>query len=186
MLDSDKKTMDYLSQRALEMIREQIKEGVDFEGKNYEYSTNPFARPLDGTVFRRPADALERDDKLEIFTSSATGKLWVLIKGGYKSYRELTGRWAMGDFLYYTGNMLASMVATYKDYEFTIKFTSEKSSRKAYYLNVAGVGKSRKLWKFLGLSRKNLEILTKEAADMLAIDVKLSNSIVGKIKIKEK
>ncbi len=46
-----------------------------------------------------------------------------------------------------------------------IGFTNSSDAKKAYYLNVSGAGKSRKLWKFLGITTKQKEILQNEIGE---------------------
>jgi len=66
-----------------------------------------------------------------------------------------------GSYFNATGKMLKSMsVLKINDNEAIIGFTDEENAKKAYWLNVSGAGKNRKLWKFLGVSKEQETDLT--------------------------
>lgn len=150
---------------ALRMITEQIEQGIDIEGKRYRYSTKPFAAPA-GSLLKFARLALARNRELRYFRASSGG-LWVVVTGGYASYRRAARRLITGDYLTFSGKLLSSMVYQYDDQRITIKFSTPQQAAIAYYLNVSGAGKGRRLWRFLGLTRRNLERL----ADMMSAEL---------------
>lgn len=144
----------------IELINKQIIDGVDVDGKKYAYSTKPFARPVGGSKLKRIA-SLEKEGKLHRFRTKE-GKLWMVVTGGYRSLREMQGRDPDGDFLQSTGQMLRSMVPSVQGEDVVVKFSDARSARLAFYFTVSGVGKSRKLWKFLGLTDASRQQLIEE------------------------
>lgn len=172
-----------LSVKVLELIEKQIEEGIDIDGKKYEYSTKPFARPIKGIpYFKSFAKRAEKSGRLKQFTAKS-GSLWAVFTGGYREYRELTKRDPDGDFLNYKGEMLAAMTSTPQgDSSVVVGFSSRKAAEKAFWLNVSGVGKSRKLWKFLGLTKENERILVDYAKDLIVQSVELKRAVVGAFK----
>lgn len=163
-----------LAQRALQYVNAQIDEGVDSDGKRYEYSTKPFARPRGGMIghssgapLKQTVKQLEKQGRLETFRNR-NGKLWMLVKGGYKDYREMTGRATDGDFLTFTGKLRASMFARpHGQGAVMIGFAGQRNADIAFYMNVSGVGRGRKLWKFLGLTPDNQRALLADAVRLL-------------------
>lgn len=151
---------------ALRMITEQIEQGIDIEGKRYRYSTKPFAAPA-GSLLKFARLALARNRELRYFRASSGG-LWVVVTGGYASYRRAARRLITGDYLTFSGKLLSSMVYQYDDQRITIKFSTPQQAAIAYYLNVSGAGKGRRLWRFLGLTRRNLDRLATMMGDELA------------------
>ena len=155
--------------RAIELINEQIEQGVDFNGKPYAYSTKPFVMPYGrlpgGKSVRK---ALEKSGRIQSFKTKG-GALWVRVPGGYADLRAMRGRSNTGDFLQDTGAMLADLqpIKT-TDTEAVIGFRDRKQAEKAYYLNVSGAGKSRRLWRFLGLTAENRQKLATEAGVIIA------------------
>ncbi|MEO0075962.1 MAG: hypothetical protein ABIK31_07700 [candidate division WOR-3 bacterium] len=164
-----------LSIRAVELINEQIARGVDADGKSYKYSTRPFARPAGGIPrFGQFAKKAEKEGRLQYYTTKK-GSKWVIFKGGYADYRKLTGRNPDGDFLEFTGEMLASMTGFARQpNQVVVGFSSQKAAERAFWFNVSGVGKNRKLWKFLGLTPENEKVLVNYAAELLTRTVELN------------
>ena len=153
-----------LARKALEMTHAQIASGKDIDGNPYSYSTRPFVRPAGKSGI--PASDLKRLEKsgeISLFKSKQSGKLWMMVHGGYKSLRTLAGRNPEGDFLAGTGNMLASMTSRPQgDNSVVMGFANQRSAEKAFYLNVAGAGKGRKLWRFMGLTKENIDLIADE------------------------
>jgi hypothetical protein len=148
-----------IGQRAVLLIREQIERGKDYEGKSYKYSNKPFVMPMSGKY----RDKIKNNENISIFKTKA-GKLWYYVGGGYEDYRATIGKDPKGDFLNSTGEMLGAMTYKATDVGVDIVFRSERASKLAYYMNYSGVGKSRRLWKFLGLTPQNEDLLAEEAA----------------------
>ena len=154
--------------RILQLILKQIAEGRDIEGKAYQYSTKTFARPAGNSLIPggKFKDA-EKAGDITLFKTKA-GKLWMLIHGGYKKYRELAGRSTEGDFLNFSGNMLAAMTARVNGNLINVGFSSQGESEKAFYLNISGAGRSHRLWKFFGLNKQNMEAVAREFGSQYA------------------
>jgi len=56
--------------------------------------------------------------------------------------------------------MLASIDIINSDlFSADIGFNNKKAAQIAYYLNVSGAGRGRKLWKFFGLTKNNIDRL---------------------------
>jgi phage gpG-like protein len=175
-----------LSIRAVELINEQIQRGIDAEGKPYRYSTKPFARPIGGIPrFGQFSKNAQKEGRLKIFSTKKNSK-WALFTRGYADYRSLTGRNPAGDFLEFSGEMLASMTGFARHpNQAVVGFSSQKAAERAFWFNVSGVGRSRKLWKFLGLTPENEKILVDYAADLLAKTVELQKNAIGLFEIKK-
>jgi len=69
--------------------------------------------------------------------------------------------------------MLASLTHQIRNNEIIVSFASRRAAEKAYYLNVAGAGKSRKFWKFMGLTDKNEGILADFAGEIFARNINI-------------
>lgn len=182
-LKLDRSILQKIADKAIELINEQIEEGVDYDGEKYEYSSKPFARPVYGIpnfkIFKKTAI---REGKLKLFTTKK-GSLWALFTGGYKEFRELTKRSPNSDFLNYTGRMLASMTSKVQNNQIVVSFSTPQAEKKAFFLNISGVGKSRKLWKFLGLTKENEKILLEYAESLISQNLNLENSFPGAFKL---
>jgi len=153
---------------ALQLLQEQIKQGIDENGKPYKYSTRPFARPFTNKI--KNQRQLKNDGKISV-TTTKSGKRWMVITGGYRSYRELIGRNPDGDFLQDSGAMLQSLTVKKRSAtDAVITFSDAKSAQKAFWLSVSGAGKSRSLWKFMGLTAANKKRLEEFAAQQVTTD----------------
>ncbi|HOM04356.1 MAG TPA: hypothetical protein PLU67_02560 [Candidatus Kapabacteria bacterium] len=171
-MEFSREIMNKIAIRTIKLLHEQIERGYDADGNRYEYSTKPFARPAGGIVrFREFAKKAQKDGLLRYFTKKQSK--WVVFTGGYKSFRALTGRNPNGDFLEYTGEMLSSLTHQINNNEITVSFSSRRAAEKAYYLNVTGAGKSRKFWKFMGLTDKNEGILADFAGEIFARNINI-------------
>ncbi len=171
-MEFSREIMNRIAIRALELLHEQIERGYDIYSNKYEYSTKPFARPAGGIVrFSEFAKKAQKDGLLRYFTKKQSK--WIVFTGGYKSFRTLTGRNPNSDFLEYTGEMLASLTHQIRNNEIIVSFASRRAAEKAYYLNVAGAGKSRKFWKFMGLTDKNEGILADFAGEIFARNINI-------------
>lgn len=164
---------------AIELINEQIEKGVDVDGKSYKYSTKPFAMPAKRNL--KGLKTLQKEGRLKPFT--ANGKLWQLVTGGYKDWRVINNRNPEGDYLQWSGSMLKSISARAKsDTSSVIYFTSPEQAQKAFWFNVSGVGKTRRLWKFFGLTDENENRLLDYAAGLVLNDPKFIDEAVSRIK----
>lgn len=143
--------------RAIELINQQIADGIDIDGKKYKYSESPFLMPYSSKVVSK----FGKDAKGKLYNViNKNGKRWLVITKGYKSYREAFNRATDSDFLQWTGNLLSSIDIINSDSDSAeIGFTNQKAAQIAYYLNVSGAGRGRKLWKFFGLTKENIDKL---------------------------
>jgi hypothetical protein len=172
-------TRKLMALRAVEFIKQQAAEGKDIDGRSYHYSTNPFVRPVAGSVIPAASlKSLEKSGEVKLFHSGKTGGLWMLIVGGYKAYRGFTGRSTDSDFLLFTGNMLGSMTGqAIGDNSIKIGFTSPREAEKAFYLSISGAGRSHKLWRFFGLNNANLKRLLDEFAGQIVESPEIVNEV---------
>lgn len=149
-----KSVLNNIAIQVQQMLEDQIERGVDIEGNKFKYSDKPFVRPYD----KRLKSFQKDEGKVSLFTTKS-GSLWMLIHGGYKSYREMTGRDPDGDFLQDTGAMLGALSVKSEASNNTASlkwfFTDPVQAQKAYWLNVTGVGKSKSKWLFMGLTKEN-------------------------------
>lgn len=145
--------MQKIAPITLRMIHDQIEAGLDIEGRRYRYSTRPFAMPV-GAMLAFARRTLARSRQLVYFRRR--GGLWAVILGGYAAYRRAAKRLDNGDYLRFSGRMLASLIYDYDDERIKIRFSNRNRATVAYYLNVTGAGRSRRLWLFLGLTPQHL------------------------------
>lgn len=162
--------------KAIELIREQIDEGIDADGKPYAYSTKPFAKPY-GKLTKKLERMLKKEpDRLGIIKRN--GGNWLVVKKGYKDWRELNNRSSDGDFLQWTGQLLRSMSARAEGENVgVVYFTDAAMAERAFWMNVSGVGRGRKLWKFLGLTKANEQKLAEWAKEKFAAEIDLTKII---------
>lgn len=147
--------------KAKEIILRRIGEGKDTDGNKFRYSRNPFAMPYSPKLAKRLGKAGHK-----IFKRNG-GKLWMLVHGGYYSIRKAKGRGTENDFLQDEGTMLKALgVRTTAD-SAILSFTDALQAKKAYWLNISGVGKRRVLWKFMGLNKQEQDELAEFATRLL-------------------
>jgi hypothetical protein len=167
--------------RAIELIKDNIKQGVDIDGKAYSYSTNPFWIPYNNTV-KSKLGGKSGEGSFYKITRSKSGKLGMLVLGGYKVYKEKLNPSASGDFLTWSGKMLRSihvLPGSLSGAEVKggggsvlIGFSDSAQSQKAFWFNVSGVGRSRKLWKFMGLRKEQVTLLISEFTPLIRDDMR--------------
>lgn len=157
----------FIGYRAIELLNEQLDKGVDKDGKKYSYSTKPFAIPYDRRL--KGQKPLEKDGLIRPFKSKS-GALWIVVTKGYAWWREFNRRQSNTDFLNWTGAMLRALtVIRSSDTEVVVGFNDPMQSQKSFWFNVSGVGKSRKLWLFMGLTAESEQKLADEFAASLDI-----------------
>ena len=109
----------------------------------------------------------EKSGRIKYFKSKK-GKLWQIITGGYKDWRRMNNRNPEGDFLVWSGAMLRSLSSRAEGTnKAVVYFAIPEDAKKAFWFNVSGIGRSRKLWKFLGLTPQNENVLAQYAGDNL-------------------
>jgi|YNPBryulayer2012_1023412.scaffolds.fasta_scaffold130277_1 hypothetical protein len=75
------------------------------------------------------------------------------------------------------------MISKPQNNQIVISFSDPLSEKKAFFLNISGVGKSRKLWKFLGLTKENEKILLEYAESLISQNIELADSFPGIFKL---
>lgn len=174
-------TFQKIGSIALQMINENIRAGKSYDGEMFRYSENPFWRPYDPTIAKKLGKPGEREDgALYKLLTNKDGKLSMLVFG-YKAYKAKIYPDSAGDFLTATGKMLRNLQITKIDESagvVTLGFTDPEQEKKAFYLNVSGAGPSRKLWRFLGLTKAQetelAEIAAKEFSEQTAAFLQLA------------
>lgn len=163
-----KKLFETIGVVALSFIEENIQKGKDYEGKKYSYSTKPFWRPWAPDIQKKLGGKLGEGTFYKTVFSKRTGVTGLLILGGYKEYKHKVYPNAADKYLTATGKMLRSMNVKSTENEAVIGFADAEESQKAYWLNISGAGKSRKLWKFLGITKQQEDKLAKMVSDEYA------------------
>ncbi|MCS7054077.1 MAG: hypothetical protein NZM09_10145 [Ignavibacterium sp.] len=134
-------------------IMDNINKGVDIEGNNFAYSEKNYYRPFDKSIYSK----LRKDQSFGKVISNKEGKLGFVIFG-YKKFKEVFNPSAKNDYLTWSGKMLRDLnVLKLTDNTVVVGFTDPNNAQKAYWFNIAGVSKSRKLWKFLGLRQQQID-----------------------------
>ena len=151
------KLLDEIAIAALSMIEDNIHKGIDMDGKSYSYSEKPFYHPYSKTIRSKLGGKAGQGKFYEIIKGK-NGKLGMIILGGYKQYKQKINPTAANDYLTFSGKMLRNLnVIEAKGNRIVIGFTDPKQAKKAFWLNVSGAGRSRKLWKFLGLRKSQYQ-----------------------------
>jgi hypothetical protein len=127
-----------------------------------QYSTTPMPLPLG--VLQKKYRSNKSLKELEaggarIFTNLRSKITWIILTGGYKQLREITGRDASHVTLSWSGKMMRNLKVLKADpatASVTIGFDEESSSRIASYHQIEGAGKSKKTHKFLGLTEQEI------------------------------
>jgi len=160
-----KKLFQIAGVKVLAFIEENIKKGIDYEGNAFQYSTNPYYIPFNDAIYKKLGGKNGNGKLFQMVYSKRTGLLGMIILGGYKAYKEKVHPSAAKSYLTVTGKMLRSMDVKATDNEAIISFTGEEEQQKAFWFNVSGVGRSRKLWKFLGITEMQKKQLTEELTE---------------------
>ncbi|APF16980.1 hypothetical protein Calab_1517 [Caldithrix abyssi DSM 13497] len=165
----------------LAMIEQNIAQGVDVHGQKFAYSEKPFYRPYDPQIVKKLGGKSGKGKFYEIVKSKSTGKLGMIILGGYKQYKQKVNPQAANDFLTFSGKMLRNLkIIKAENNQVIIGFTDPIQAQKAFWLNISGAGRSRKLWKFLGLRKEQWEQLKKRYG--LQITAEMSKLLLDNVK----
>lgn len=168
--------------RVVVIIRRRTAKGHFLPGSSRranKYSEKPFALPYGAAQknVRKKIDELPPED-VSFFISNKTGSVWVTMKKGYKSYRALSGRETDHVNLNWSGRMMAALkILPTEPSSFMTKvgFDDPDMKRLASWHNVLGAGKSKRLHKFLGLTKKEEQELAewvgKDMAKKLAVSL---------------
>ena len=175
-----KKLLNIAAVRTLAYIETNIKNGVDCKGGKFQYSKKPFYRPYEKKIASKLGGS-DGEGKLYKIITGKNGKLGMIILGGYDSLKRNLYPQSYSHFLTQTGKMLRSMSALkIDDKSAIIGFSDPDSAQKAYWLNVSGAGRSRKLWRFLCISQAQEKELTEEIGnEFYQITVKKLAEIIG-------
>ena len=158
-----KKLLTDIGVAALAMIEQNIARGIDVEGRKFSYSEKPFYRPYDPQIIQKLGGKSGKGKFYQIVKSRSAGKLGMIVLGGYKQYKKKVNPQAANDFLTFSGKMLRNLkIIKAENNQVIIGFTDPVQAQKAFWLNISGAGRSRKLWKFLGLRKEQWEQLKKQ------------------------
>ena len=166
--------------KVLLAIRRRTKKGWYLPGSSRNagnYSDKPFAMPI-GAANKTLGNKLVKSatsekskyynpNKFEIFTAKS-GNLWVLIKEGYKKVRELAGKESSKVSMHWSGSYMRDLglLRTADDFA-ELGWKSSENQQLAYFHEIAGAGKSKRLHKILGLLPKEEKQLTDYAEKLV-------------------
>lgn len=129
----DQRLMTLFGTAVANHIRERTLEGKDKDGKPFkQYSTISFAMPS-GAMTQVALKALEKGGNLTWFTTKS-GSEWVIVKGGYKKYKEVAKPKSKNVNLSFKGTMLADLtLINVKDDSISIGFNRSEEAQKAVW-----------------------------------------------------
>lgn len=167
-MEFSEKLLKDIGNTTLSFILDNIREGVDTSGAAYSYSEKNYYRPFDKKIY----SAYKKDTSFgQIITSKSTGKQGFIIFG-YKKFKEKFNPQASKNYLTWSGKMLRDMnVLKTSGNEIIIGFNDPLQTQKAYWFNISGVGRSRKLWKFLGLRKEQINMLAEKFAGQITKEI---------------
>lgn len=158
-----------IGQHSVVIIKKRVADGIFLEGSSdaaSQYSTKPFAMPT-GAV--RPRSLMldiikgKKGNDTNLFKSKS-GKLWVVITKGYKWLREQAGKPSGKVDMRWTSELMRSLMVLNTDVDsgtITIGHKGKRNEDLAYWHNVAGAGRAKKIRKWLMLSNTELEKIGK-------------------------
>jgi hypothetical protein len=159
-----------IGQQSVVIIKKRVADGIFLEGSSdgaSQYSTKPFAMPT-GAIKPRSLmlDIIKgkKGDDTQLFKSNH-GKLWVVITKGYKWLREQAGKPSGKVDMRWTSELMRSLTVlniNAQAGEITIGHRGKRNEDLAYWHNVAGAGRSKKIRKWLLLTNAELEKLGNE------------------------
>lgn len=173
----DNVLMKNIGTHVVTIIKRRTLDGKFLEGSE-SYSTKPFVMPLGAMMqniqkgflteesFKRNGKTVE-ENEFQIFTTNSGAK-WVWIEGGYKRYREISGRQVAHVDLNWSGRMMRNLgllPGTTTARETQIGFTSNEEKQKAIWHNTLGAGKSKSKHVFMGLTPDEYNDVVKFAGD---------------------
>lgn len=169
--------MKKIALQVIAFIHENTAKGLDHSGRPFlPYSTETFSMPA-GAFFAsttaRQRAKLNAEGDLSFRTSRSNGKRYVSIEGGYLNWKRAKNPSFRNVVdLVDTGKMLRdlSIVRLEKD-SATIGFLSQESALRAYYHNVAGTGKKKKIRQFLGITPAQEGIVREIFSTGITIDL---------------
>jgi hypothetical protein len=167
--------LERVAARGVAIIRERTLKG-DFLGgtgaqqsiaeSNSQYSETPMPLPY-GSLPKYVQERMAGREDIKIFTSRK-GTVWVVIPGGYKEYRQISGKQSDRVVMNWSGKMMASLgIVTDEPGKAAIGFTDSYAERIASYHNVQGAGKSKRMHRFFGFTAEEGNELTGIAQELL-------------------
>lgn len=152
-------------------LRGEYLPGSTTDGYSQKDAPMPFAA-LAERIGKGKAARLLREiqygNELSAFRSSRSKKLWIVLKGGYKRLRALTGREVDRVTLNYSGHMLRSLKAKIdaNALSVTIYFTDAEAERIAGYHH-QGAGRTKKKRLFLNLTDNERQDIEQWLGDVI-------------------
>lgn len=156
-----------VGQHAIFIIKQRVADGIFLAGSSPDadqYSTKPFAMPI-GAIKKKSVmmDIIKgkHPDETQLFQTEK-GKLWVVIKRGYKWLREISGKPSKKVDMRWTSQMMKSLKVlktNVKNAEVEIGHEGARNQQLAQWHNIEGAGKSRKSRKWLSLTEEELQTI---------------------------
>lgn len=151
-----------MGERAVLIIKQRTAQGKFLSGPE-QYSTTPLPLPM-GMLAQHVQSAVLRrlmrgEEDGRVFMNRKSRRLWIVLQGGYKRFRELSGRESDKVTLNWSGTMLRAMKVVNvneKEGSVTLGFTESESAQRADYQQNQGVGKSRRKRVFFALSEAEI------------------------------
>src|SRR5574338_294312 len=158
-----------IGQHSVVIIKKRVADGIFLEGSSdgaSQYSTKPFAMPT-GAI--KPRSLMleiikgKKGNDTQLFKSKS-GRLWVVITKGYQWLRDQAGKPSTKVDMRWTSELMRSLTVLKVDAGNGIIEIGHKGKRNedlAYWHNVAGAGRARKIRKWLMLTDDELEKIGK-------------------------
>ena len=153
------------------IIKKRVADGIFLPGSSADaenYSTKPFAMPIGAVQKKSVLLGILKGkypDDAQLFRSKKSGKLWVVIKRGYKWLREQSAKKSDRVDLRWTGELMRSLrVLKVNDKEMEIEIGHEgaRNDKLASFHDKLGAGKGRKIRKYLSFTEEELQSLANE------------------------
>lgn len=160
-----------IGQHSVVIIKMRVADGIFLEGSSdgsASYSTKPFAMPTGAIKPRSLMLRILKDDQkggdkfagdVDLFTNKS-GKLWAVITKGYKWLREQAGKPTGKVDMRWTSELMRSLnvlSVNAETGEIVIGHKGKRNEDIAYWHNVAGAGRSKRIRKWLMLTNSELE-----------------------------
>lgn len=152
----NKEELNNIGTWIISAINDNIKAGRDIYGSAYKYSNRPFYIPFNQKFWQRVGGHRSQDLHKKFSIIKRNGTKLGLIINGYSYFKSIMYPDSVNQFLIATGKMLQRMHFAIDTTSNTIivGWEDETQQKKAYFLNVAGAGKGKNLFRFLGLAEK--------------------------------
>ncbi len=155
--------------KGVAIIRKRTESGVFLPGSSANaenYSTTPMPLPY-GKLRGKLSGKKAKEEGFRVFTSKS-GRVWIVLPGGYKQYRQLYGKAADKVTLSWSGRMLRNLkLISASGDTAELGFDDAEEDRIASYHNTLGAGKSRRKHVFMGFTEGEEEQLTAETVKQL-------------------